>query len=149
MSRSQTNCSLLGVSHRTSCRTTARCCTGWSNWIKHRKLKYCICCLRDLFLFLVCRLSNSLYNTSISGVNPSWTSLYSRLFGPFSHQVSQVLSLLNFNHSFRFRSLFVAVAVPFVLLLLVAGALFGRLLALLLVGQGLQCVSMSLLFEGW
>ena len=26
-------------------------CTGWSNWILPRKLKYYTCCLRDIFLF--------------------------------------------------------------------------------------------------
>ena len=50
--------------------------TGWSNWVILRKLKYFTCCLRSLFLFLVCHLSNSIYNTSISGVKSSCTSLY-------------------------------------------------------------------------
>ena len=40
---------VLPVKERTYCVH----CTGWSNWILHRKLKYFICCLRDLFLFLV------------------------------------------------------------------------------------------------
>ena len=40
------------------------------------KLKYCICWFRDIFLFLVCHLSNSIWNTSISGGKSSWTSLY-------------------------------------------------------------------------
>ena len=35
-----------------------------------------MCCLRDIFLCFVCHLSNSKYNTSISGVKYSWTSLY-------------------------------------------------------------------------
>ena len=41
--------------------------TGWSNWILLRKLKYFICCLGDLFLFLACHISTSICNTSISG----------------------------------------------------------------------------------
>ena len=39
----------------------------WSNWIELRKLKYFKWCLIDL--------SNSIWNTSISGVKPSWTTL--------------------------------------------------------------------------
>ena len=34
--------------------------TGWSNWTQLWKLKYFICCLIDLFLFLVWHLSNSI-----------------------------------------------------------------------------------------
>ena len=41
--------------------------TGRSNWISHHFL----CCLRDLFQFLVSHLSNSIYNTLISGVKSS------------------------------------------------------------------------------
>ena len=54
-----------------------RKCTGWYNWILLRKLKYFICCLRDVFLFLVWHLSNSIWPISIYGVKSSWTSLYS------------------------------------------------------------------------
>ena len=50
--------------------------TEWFNWILLRKLKYFICCRRDLFLFLVRHLSNSIWNTSISGVKSSRTTLY-------------------------------------------------------------------------
>ena len=42
--------------------------TEWSNLILHRKLKY--------FISLVGHLSNGIYDTSIYGVNSSWTSLY-------------------------------------------------------------------------
>ena len=38
--------------------------TGRSNRILHRKYKYYICCLRDLFL--VYYLSNIIYNTSVN-----------------------------------------------------------------------------------
>ena len=37
--------------------------------------KYFICCLIDLFLFLVWHLSSSIWNTSISGVKSCWTFL--------------------------------------------------------------------------
>ena len=52
--------------------------TGWSSWILSRKFQYFIWCLIDLFLFLEWHLSNSnsTYNTSISGVKSSWTSLW-------------------------------------------------------------------------
>ena len=36
----------------------------------------CIRCLMDIFQILVCHLSNSIGNTSISGAKSSWTSLY-------------------------------------------------------------------------
>ena len=53
------------------------CVQAWSNGILLRNLKYFVRRLRDLFLvFLVRHLSNSIYNTSISGVKSSWTSLY-------------------------------------------------------------------------
>ena len=47
--------------------------TGYSNWILLRKLKYFICCLKDLFLTLVWHLSNG-----ISGAKLSWSTLYNR-----------------------------------------------------------------------
>ena len=47
-------------------------CKGW--W--HRKLKYSVCFLIDLFLFYVWHLSNSTFNNFISAVKSSWTSLY-------------------------------------------------------------------------
>ena len=49
---------------------------GRSNWIRYRILKYFICCLRDVIQTIVIDLSNSIYNTSISGVKFSWTTLY-------------------------------------------------------------------------
>ena len=49
--------------------------TGWSNWTLLRKLKYFICCLIHLYLFLVWHPSNSIRNTSFSAVKCSWTSL--------------------------------------------------------------------------
>ena len=39
-------------------------------------IEYFICCLRDVFLFLVWHLSNSISNTSVSGVKYRWTTLY-------------------------------------------------------------------------
>ena len=57
-----------------------------------RKLKYFTCCLIDLFLFLAWHLSNSIWNTSISGVNSSWTSLY---FLPRSHLLGWTMSKWN------------------------------------------------------
>ena len=72
-------------------------------------------------------------------------ALYSRLFGPISHQVCQ--RFLQHSTFIIFAPIsLIVVVVLFALLLLVAGALFGDLLALLLVGQCLQCVSMSLHF---
>ena len=50
--------------------------TGWSNWVLLRKLKYFTCCSKDLYLFIVWHLSNSIWNTSISGVKSSWTTMY-------------------------------------------------------------------------
>ena len=46
-------------------------------WTLLRKLKYVsvICCLIDLFLFLVKHLSSSIWTTSISGVISSWTTI--------------------------------------------------------------------------
>ena len=52
--------------------------TGWANWTLLRKWKYFICCLKHLFLFLVGHHSNSIWNTSISGVKSSCTSLYTK-----------------------------------------------------------------------
>ena len=49
-----------------------------SNWILHWKCRYYICCLIDVILKTVRYLSNSTWNTSISGVKSSWTSLYCR-----------------------------------------------------------------------
>ena len=46
--------------------------TGWSNWTLLRKLKYFMCCLIDLFLFLVWHLSNRVWKTSISGVKSTF-----------------------------------------------------------------------------
>ena len=54
--------------------------TGWSNWILHRKLKYSVCCLIGLSLFVLWHLSKSILNTSISGVKSSWTTLYSQSY---------------------------------------------------------------------
>ena len=50
--------------------------TGRSKWILHRKLKYSICCLKNVILKIERDLSNSISNTSISGVKFSWTTLY-------------------------------------------------------------------------
>ena len=50
--------------------------TGRSNWIKHRKLKYSICCLLDIILKIERDLSISIKNTSISGGKFRWTTLY-------------------------------------------------------------------------
>ena len=45
-------------------------------WVQYRgKFKHFKCCLIDLSLILVWYLSNSIWNTSISGVKSSWTSL--------------------------------------------------------------------------
>ena len=52
-------------------------CTGWSSWTLLRKLKYFLCCLIDIFLFVVWHFENSIKKTAISGVKSSWTSLYS------------------------------------------------------------------------
>ena len=49
--------------------------TGWPNRILDRKLKYSVCCLIELFLFLVWHLSKSIWTTSISGVKSSCTTL--------------------------------------------------------------------------
>ena len=46
----------------------------WPNW----KWRYYICCLIDVELKTESYLSNSTWNTSISGVKSSWTSLYCR-----------------------------------------------------------------------
>ena len=51
-------------------------CTEGSSWIKHRKLKYSIRCLRDVILKNERDLSNNISNTSISGVKFSCTTLY-------------------------------------------------------------------------
>ena len=66
-------------------------CTGWSNWILLRK--YFIWCLRYLFLYLVWLLSNSVSNTSISGVKSSWTSLYCTLQQSFDRSQCGTKSL--------------------------------------------------------
>ena len=41
--------------------------TGWSTLILHRKLKFCLCCLRNSLLLLEWHLSNNIWNTPISG----------------------------------------------------------------------------------
>ena len=46
--------------------------TGRSNWILHRKMKYSICCLRDVILEI--ERQHPKYRTSISGVKFSWTT---------------------------------------------------------------------------
>ena len=51
-------------------------CTGWSIWILYRKLKYYICCFTDALKEIERDLSNTILNTSISGLKSSWTTLY-------------------------------------------------------------------------
>ena len=46
-----------------------------AHWILHRKLKYSICCVRDVILKIERNLSNCKYNTLISDVKFSWTTL--------------------------------------------------------------------------
>ena len=50
--------------------------TGRSNGILHRKLKYFICCLSGIIVKIGRALLNNTYDTSISGVKFSWTTLY-------------------------------------------------------------------------
>ena len=52
-------------------------CRGWSNWIKHRKYKYYICWLTGVILKIERDLSNNIWNTLISGVKFSGTTLFS------------------------------------------------------------------------
>ena len=51
-------------------------CTGRSNWILHRIWKYSMRSFRDVVLKIERDLSNSIYNSSISRVKCSWTTLY-------------------------------------------------------------------------
>ena len=51
--------------------------TGRSNWILHRKWEYSICCMRDVILKIERDVSNSIFDTLISGVKFSWTTLHS------------------------------------------------------------------------
>ena len=51
-------------------------CTGWSNWILLRKLKYLICCLRDLYLFLLWHQHLSMAQLKIHVINAYWCLQY-------------------------------------------------------------------------
>ena len=68
--------------------------TGRSNWILHRELKYFIRCLRDVIQNRERDLSNTILNTSISGVKSCWTTLYSNNYSSNNNFLSpQVLGM--------------------------------------------------------